>query len=83
MMTSHWEVIRFILSFTKQPFNYIYDLDTLIDAESESVKSECKRGFIAVSHYSIPKSEFFDGELDAADCFVLNNDGLVWRSRTQ
>lgn len=32
--------------------------------------------FSLFSNY-IPKSEFFDGALDAADCFVLNYDGLV------
>ena len=26
MMTSQWEVIRFILSLTKQTVNYIYDI---------------------------------------------------------
>lgn len=76
IVTSQWEVICLILSVSKQPVNSIYVLDTLIVAESESVKSECKRSFIAVSHYSIlkcrirhshticfeniPKSEFYD-----------------------
>lgn len=78
-MASQWEVIRFILSFTKQPVNCIYDLDAFVVTEGKTVKSEYMRKFIAASHYSvlkcrirhfrlvylknIPKSKFVDNLL--------------------
>lgn len=46
MMTSHWEVIRFILIVSKQPVNCIYDLDALIIAEGKTVECEYRFGIV-------------------------------------